>query len=310
MRTIQTVVLLAAMGACQAQSPYRPFPEANAGWVETHGFLTFGGPFGDVPTTCQRTIETGSDTAISDTLYHELRIRSICAQFGLSYPEPESRFCWFRQDVGERKVYVYDLNLQHGVLWFDFTLPLGPYPTTWGHENGWYIHVLALDSIELNDGWHRSWILGQVAGGVVTDSAFCKVIEGVGSTYGLNPVNGLIPPFEWNDALDCHSVSGSAIYPLAATGCDLTTGDRPGAVSFEELRVFPNPGTSQVRIEGLPSSEPVDVALHDGSGRCVRSWSIAHGSPGFDVQGIPHGIYTVRVVQRNGTIAFIKLAIE
>lgn len=180
MRTTQTVVLIAAMGVCQAQSPYRPFPEANAGWVETHSYYDIG-PFGEGITFCHRTIEVGVDTTINDTIYHELRIRSQCSTNGRPHPWADHTFCWFRQNVDERKVYVYEPGFQHGVLWFDFTLPVGPYPTTWGiGAGGEELHVVALDSVELNDGWHRSWVLGQVYGGVVYDPAFCTVIEGVG----------------------------------------------------------------------------------------------------------------------------------
>ena len=247
MRVFLAAMIVAFGSVCQAQSPYRPFPVANAGWVETHSTIEFD-TNGMYVQFCSYTIQSGADTTISDTVYHELRIRGSCDPTWPTQYTAEHRHCWFRQDVGERKIYVFDPEVQHDVLWFDFTLPVGPYPTTWGHVNGWDVHVVALDSIELNGGWHRSWVLATVQDGVVSDSAFCTVIEGIGSTLGLNPLYGLVPPFEWSDALDCHSVDGSGIYPPGVSECDLSMEVPDPLAPSATLRLVPNPATDQMSV--------------------------------------------------------------
>ena len=297
MRTTLAVVLATTSWLCQAQSPYRPFPEANAGWVETHSRHVLGGPSGDDISSCHRTIEFGSDTAINDTIYHELLIRGICDPFDDPYTEAEHTFCWFRQDIGERKVHVFDPAVQHGVLWFDFSLSIGPYPSTWGHVNPDPIHVVALDSVQLNDGWHRSWVLGYVGNdGIVFDSAFCSVIEGIGSTFGLDPLYGLVYPFEWVDVLECHNVNGMAIYPDGAEECNLTMGSPVPEVSVAALRVLPNPAQEAIWLD---LAQPTNAALYqilDPAGRRVAAGTVNSGITKLrvDISALDAGLYTVR----------------
>src|SRR5690348_3399687 len=85
-----------------AQSPYRPFPEANAGWVETHGFLENGVRW----VSCTRTIRFTTDTTIAGVQYRRLRSQGDCESFYVQsmsdyeyWDEPESVFRIFRQDV-------------------------------------------------------------------------------------------------------------------------------------------------------------------------------------------------------------------
>ncbi|HEX2616303.1 MAG TPA: hypothetical protein VHL57_02110, partial [Flavobacteriales bacterium] len=207
--TLLLITMCLALGA-QAQSLYRPFPESNAGWVETHSWLQPGGTFDYVYNTSTRTIRFGPDTVIGNTTYHQLFSRgqgtwqttSIPMQYG-TFTEADHLFLPFRQDTVARTVYAYDVNAQQEVLWFDFNIGLGPYPDTYDNIAGSDLEVVALDSMQLMDGYHRTWVLGLVYQTQIQDSAFCTVIEGVGSTFGLHTVVGLVPPFEWNDMLLC-----------------------------------------------------------------------------------------------------------
>ena len=62
--------------------------------------------------------------------------------------------------------------------------------------------------------------------------------------------DGLTPPFEQNDVLYCHSVNGSAIYPLGTAACDLTMDDAVPRPSSTSLRVFPNPAIERLAGAG------------------------------------------------------------
>lgn len=302
MRTTLALVLLAANGLGQAQSPYRPFPESNAGWVETHSMwdFTMGSEYSE---TCEYTIESGTDTTINDTVYRELRMRGLCeSSWQDQWWLAEETFCWFRQDLVGRKVFVFNPEVQHGVLWFDFNLPVGLYPATWGHESSSGVEVVALDSVELNDGWHRTWVLWDPQGGS-GEPPFGAVIEGVGSTLGLNPLHGLVYPFEWGDQMDCHSVNGSGIYPFGATECDLTMHAPAPALPFAELRVMPNPAQEAIWLDlEPPPTNGARYRILDQAGRQVSGGALNSAAVSrLDVSALDAGLYTLRYEATGGT---------
>lgn len=306
MRTTTTLFAIGLGASLLAQSPYRPFPESNAGWVESHSFMSGGIGGGFTYTTCIRTIEFGSDTIIGSTPYRRLRIRGNCDVNQIqpwmplaSYSEPWSDLHYFRQNEVERKVYVWDTNAQQEVLWFDFSIGVGTYPPTFDNTvftNG-ELQVVALDSTLLNDGYHRTWVLGLDYNGVEQDSAFCTIIEGVGTTYGLAPVIGLAPPFEWSDNMNCHSLNAVTLYPFGDTVCDPTTGVRTASAENTSLQAFPNPANEVLYLSSAVSGTVLDI----------------HGHPIVPVQrssavvvgGLAKGAYVLRTVD-GGTIRFVK----
>lgn len=291
MRRVTVLVATAFTVTAQGQSAYRPFPEDSAGWSEWHGWLSFG-----VWTACHRTILSGADTLISGTTYDRLRVRSHCSyqpvpdtnvpeDYG-SYVEPWSDLYYFREDTTSRRVFVFDTVQQQEVLLYDFSIGLGPYPTT--IHDGWLpSEVVALDSMELSDGWHRTWVLGVSNGGVIQDSAFCTVIEGVGSTLGLMPVYGLGPPFEWGDYLNCHVVRDSVVYTVDGGECFLMTGFEP-EVHRSVVTVFPNPASAQLFVSDI-SGGASRYEVSDMQGRTVRTGVIADGA--IDVEVLQRGLY-------------------
>ena len=291
MRRLAVLIATAFTCVAQGQSPYRPFPEDSAGWSEWHGWLSFG-----VWTACYRTILSGEDTLISGNAYNRLRVRSQCSyqpipdtnipdDYG-SYVEPWSDLYYFRQDTTSRQVFVFDTVQQLEVLLYDFGIGLGPYPST--IHDGWApCEVVALDSMELSDGWHRTWVLAINNGGVLSDSGFCSVVEGVGSTFGLMPVYGLEPPFEWGDALYCQVVRDSVIYSVGGGECFLMTGleaetEGPG------VTVFPNPASTLLFVS-FAGEVAGGYAVFDMQGRTVGSGMITAGA--IDVAGLHSGLY-------------------
>ncbi len=315
MRATALLASTALWGASHAQTAYRPFPEGNAGWVGIHGARESVG-FYDLFNSSDRITEFLPDTVIADTLYHRLSVRGVGETQMLAPPysawpyiEPMRTLCLFRQDTATRKVFVYQPESHQSMLWFDFSLGLGPYPATWALE-GAEAEVLALDSMELNDGWHRTWVLGHILNGEPLDSAFCTIIEGIGSNRGLVPV-GYGPNFyEAFDSLRCHSVDGLAVLPLGSSACDLTLTVPEVSRSYSNPLVIPNPTTTEFSIEGIAGQGPFVVTLLDGMGRPVKRWSRAGRSTRFDVHGSSPGWYTLVVERKNGRALHVKLIIE
>ncbi len=306
MRTPTTLLSVLITTALFAQSPYRPFPESNAGWVEGHSWLMPEG-IGFTYYTATRTIAFANDTTIAGTIYHQLRSRGsgtwqttiVPFEYG-TFTEPDVVFARFRQDTDARKVYAYDILLQQEVLWYDFTLGLGDYPATYDQQlDDGTIQVVALDSMELNDGWHRTWVLATQYQGNQQDSAYCTVIEGVGSTLGLRTVYGLAPPFEWSDNLNCHSVNDFTTYPFGDSVCDLTmvVGTQRGGT--QALACFPNPASRSVTLTGnVPQGAQYDV--FDGCGMLVLSGTLRNNS--IDIGMLAPGAYAIRTRTSDGTL--------
>ena len=292
-----TTLFLSALTVCSAaQSPYRPFPESNAGWVEEHSWLNGW----DDWTTCVRTVRFSNDTVIGGVTYHQLRSVGSCSWFNVfqsrwygDFVEPEVGFAIFRQDMVARQVFVYDVQLQQEVLWFDFTLGLGDYPVTFNNQfTVNTVQVVALDSMELNDGYHRTWVLATQVNGLIQDSAYCTIIEGVGPTYGLDPVYGLAPPFEWSDVLTCHSANGVGIYPAGSPACYLSQSVAASKLVKEEVIAYPNPASSSVSITGVWPTNARYV-LVDALGVEARSGSLYKSS--IEVAGLGAGIYAIHI---------------
>lgn len=305
MRTPTTLLSVLVTTTLFAQSPYRPFPESNAGWVESHSWL-MGEGSGFTYYTAMRTIAFANDTSIAGTVYHQLRSRGegtwqttiIPFEYG-TFTEPDVVFVRFRQDTDARKVYAYDILLQQEVLWYDFTLGLGDYPPTYDQQlDDGTIQVVALDSMELNDGWHRTWVLAAQYQGNQQDSAFCTIIEGVGSTLGLRTVYGLTPPFEWGDNLNCHSVNDYTTYPFGDSVCDLTMAVDAKPATVPALACFPNPASRSVTLIGnVPQGTRYDV--FNGCGVLVLSGTLRSNS--IDVGSLAPGPYAISTRTGDGT---------
>lgn len=297
---IGLLFMTGALGST-AQVPYRPFPESNAGWVEEHSWLNGFNEW----STCVRTVRFAGDTAIGGVSYHQLRSSGTCSWFNIfnsmyhgEFTEQEAVFAMFRQDTAERKVFAYDLSAQQEVLWFDFTLGLGEYPVTLDHQFFYdSIAVVALDSMQLSDGYHRTWILGIRMNEMISDSAYCTVIEGVGSTYGLHPYNGLQPPFEWSDALTCHSANGEGIYPDGGPACYLSMSIAEHRPKHADPIIYPNPAAGSVTIMGTWSAD-AHYVISDLLGREVRSGFL--GTSIIDLTDLDAGSFTIRVEDAAG----------
>ena len=305
------IPFLCASVQVAAQSPYRPFPESNAGWVEVHGWLQPLMECGDYEyISCTRPVYFGVDTIISGTTYHRLLYHGLCywqlidaSQWlppwctGTTgyYTEPQYHFAYIRQDTAERKVYIF--NEQNGgeELLYNFTVGLGPYPETYNNPYPGNVSVVALDSMELNDGWHRTWVLGWEVGGSI-DSAFCKVIEGIGSTLGI--LSTLAPSFENGDWLECHTVGGNAIYPLGSTGCDLTVGVAPQAQwPVTGITVQPNPTDRFVTVTGEFQGKAAYQVM-DPSGRILKQGYLDAGR--IDLEPLAPSLYVVHILSAEG----------
>ncbi|MBL7984933.1 MAG: hypothetical protein JNM91_08035 [Flavobacteriales bacterium] len=300
MRTAFTFFLCFPSFTLSAQSPYRPFPESNAGWLEVHSRISGNylecSDFDIV--SCTTAIRTASDTLIQGVTYHTLIARSGCSitpvlpgeQFGCGgyYTEPWADLYFYRQDVQTRKVWMFDTTLQAEALLFDFDLVVGPYPATVLSAEG-ALQVVSADSIALNDGWHRTWGLAYTLDG----EPFCSIIEGIGSSFGVRPQTGLSIQFEGSDELLCHEVADDAVLPLGQSTCVTNVGLTNARTGSLDIHPFPNPASTLFHVRGpLPPGASFEALLP--TGQLVAKGGLVPST--IDCSAWPPGVMIVRVL--------------
>ena len=89
-----------------------------------------------------------------------------------------------------------------------------------------------------------------------------------------------------------------------------------GTIGTEEIMVetlfpytiFPNPAQAELHLQYSPDVTPRQVDLYDLQGRMVRSQS--KGLESIDMQGLPAGTYTMRVMLEDGKVFSDKVVKE
>lgn len=79
----------------------------------------------------------------------------------------------------------------------------------------------------------------------------------------------------------------------------------PGA---QEIRVSPNPAHAYVRVE-TPESSMTWIGLFEPSGKLLLSRSLTGSEAQLDVRAFPRGVYILKVVTQNGSVA-CKIILE
>ena len=314
--SVTTLSLLATITSMMmAQSSYRPFPESDAGWLEGHGWMTGNllecSDFDIV--ACETAIRFGQDTTIAGVSYHRLIAHSLCSVDPVPLPwvpwdcfddyvEPWSDLYYFRQDTTEKKVWVYDAFESEEKLLFDFDMAIGPYPET-VLSFGSTCHVVAFDSVEMNSGWHRAW---HVATGPGMEP-FCTIIDGIGSTYGLKPVYGLVPPFEHGDVLLCHTQDENTVLPLGGTTCVTNVSVQALTAITDEITAVPNPAVEAIRISGAIARN-CRYMVTDLTGKSVAEGQLSLGVIGCE--GWAPGMYVIMLREGQGAQRSVRVMKE
>lgn len=76
-----------------------------------------------------------------------------------------------------------------------------------------------------------------------------------------------------------------------------------------DVSVYPNPATDLVTVQ-VESREAHLYEIGDLSGRIVARGNLNHGKTRLDVSGLTDGLYTIRVLTEERTLAFRKLVVQ
>ncbi len=312
MKTTLFLTALLCIGSTWTQIAYRPLPETNATWIQAE-FL-YGG-FHEHETVTSAVYTLG-DTIINGQTYiqfgsHGMRkwIDGYGSQNQTSGGGPTPYGTgYFRQDIAQKKVFVWDTLNQTDRLLYDFgSLVVGqPYPETM--TNLYYPNLLVMgqDSVQLMDGnYYKRWVLGSNS----MDSAYTAVIEGVGGTHGFStPIH---PVFEQESHLLCHKVGTQHIYedwqtsvipPEYSEDCSRTL----SLEQYDEasLMIFPNPANSSIFIR---SDELIKlIEIYDLNGHSLLCLEKSNGNEmSFDIGILQQGVYLMRIVSA-GDLSVIR----
>lgn len=304
------IFILSLPGALTGQKTFPP-PSENPYWIEKHAGLSMSDWI-----EYDIVVYYKSDTVIGSQTYNRLyrngnwtSIYTLPPYYHYSGTLNEELFAVLRQDTTTRKVYVFDNNTE--VLLYDFkNLAAGAeYPNT--HNNPSYMSdtlvVVSEDSTQLNNAMHRIWNLGHRHNGVVSDSAFVSIIEGIGSTFGL--LAQLVPPFENFDELKCFYSDSTGIYPDSLLICDRTFG-LEDQIREIKIKVYPNPADRALSILLGSNNDHMQVQLCDLSGRTLISRSLNNTTTSLDLSHLKDGLYVLVFIRENNMIETRKLVIR
>lgn len=302
-------------------SVYKNFPDTNFIWVETSGGAPGGGCccggicindysyqlFFDGDTTFNNQVYSKYYTTGSMTAYI-VGIPS-CAPWCNNITSTTTYYShdlggFLRHDAAAKKVYEW--NGGQELLMYDFTVQVGD--SARGRiGNPTLNYISAIDSIQVGNQFHkRFWLTtwnGHQAG---YDSAYAWIAEGLGGSQGME--FEIYPVFERIGTIVCAYDNMVPVYPANQPGCTIPTGKEellPVALNFT---LVPNPATGNVRITGGESGGTITIT--DVQGKIMYSGRCTGETTDVKLQGIPKGVYAVKLTNSAGQHAVKKLVIE
>lgn len=297
MKAFLLAALLLVSMAFRAQS-YIPFIDTSATWQDEDAWWDIGPDAGSYH--CMR-YHFGGDTLLNDTIYRKLLMTGR-----RSYSSPQGTDQYFhagvitgfvREDTTERRVYIRELGWQNSMLFYDFSVGVGPYPMTyrfWSNN----IAVESVDTLALSDGPHRRLNLdnGEV------------VVEGIGTLSTFLEPEGGFGGANWLHHVVCHTSNGSPNYEVfsddCACGANVGVAEQPSAA----VCIGPSPTDGLCRLEGAPANALVQVLGLNGraqfSGQCSSDGRLT-----LDLSPLSPGVYVV-VVSDGSTLSTTKVVRE
>jgi hypothetical protein len=300
--------ILCQMGVAQV---YHPMPLSNTYWTGNH-FAYYGG--GTCSWSNDEGYQTGGDTLINSKTYVKITAtydhvgcsagcNGSCptASFGSSYAGA------MREDTAGKKVYfVKAANTVEAVL-YDFTQNPGDTVNSLLNQNPGCKKqtLLSIDSIQLNDGYHRRFNISNTG---CLPGLPVSFIEGIGSTAGL--LDQLVR-FESGSSLFCVVQNNLLLYPQGTNACQRVTAITNLILPAQtnQIAISPNPCTGGFTLYDEHFEKAV-FELYSLSGQLVLRQALVAKQTHVDASTQAKGIYFYRVVSPEQTAYRGKMVIE
>ncbi|MGZ3903683.1 MAG: T9SS type A sorting domain-containing protein [Bacteroidia bacterium] len=288
LKTYLTVFLFLILTNVYSQtSKYFPFPDSNAVWCDsicgTQSHIISGD------------IIIGSKTyhkLITNAHYYQIQ-NGLCDTTAGGYMNFYEGA--FRQDTSARKVYFLSAGDTTETLLCDFTLNVGDTVRTYNTlaycPNS---VVTSIDSVLIGLQYRKQWNVFMPCYAIY----HAKIIEGIGSTFGLLDQRTPAGSFKTFGKLFCFSQDNKTLYPnySATSGCN-PINDIIDHFRFENLLILPNPTSNQFSVE-TNTNEKLKLDLCDINGRNVLSVTTNNKSS-IDVSSLSEGVYSITIKTAN-----------
>ena len=288
--TLLYIVPLLFFGSGASAQGYIPMLVGQASWQDENATAYLGPNISLYE--CMR-YHLDGDSLVDGVTYRVLRLTGIQTSTNHVYSNMSSQTVWdgefwalLREDTTERRVYIRPSGWPSDILLYDFSVGVGPYPSTYRYRQWSNMQVTSVDTMWLADGPHRriDLLFGE------------SIIEGVGAMSGFLET-GLGNENHWLGHMVCHVVDGSEIHVVESTPscpCGFNVGTASSSVP-SPLRIGPSPTEGPCRLRGAWPNAPFLVYTNDGrvvlSGTCTGD-----GGALIDLSDLPGGTYIVEVI--------------
>lgn len=289
------LALVISAGAFYSQtSLYHQFPASAATWNINYTLVMGMCPPALATITDNYSIIIPGDTTINSTTYHKLFIPYV-QHSPASCPVSETAGYkgGIREDVVAKKVYIIPPSGPSEQLLYDFSMQVGD--TLKGYlANGWpTLHkVTGIDSVQVGASYRKRWTLNPVSSSFPPNNF--RIIEGVGSDYGLLKVlpGGIVdyPAI----SITCFKHNGLPLYPSTVTSCNLITSLNSYSYDTDQIKISPNPVNNQFSI-AMSTNEAMAVTIYDINGKKVLSPILNKGQQEINVSALSEGVYTIAI---------------
>lgn len=286
---------------CNAQtSIYHPFPESDVVWNYTATEPCWGS---GLPMDHYSYILTG-DTIINTLTYHKLFIPFV--QQGCNGEITPGYKGSIRQDILEKKVYFIPHTEVTEYLLYDFNMAVGD--TVEGYTmhpfyNDAEYWVQSIDSVLVGINYRKRWNIDTLCSNI-------KIIEGIGSTFGLiEQYKGCIIDGLFFD-LNCFSQNGQTFYPDSNAYCEIVTSIE--YIDEKPINIYPNPSNGSFYIHNYDNPySKFDIEIVDLNGHILEITKNKGDANNlvffFD---IPDGLYFAKIAENGVLVKVEKLLIK
>jgi hypothetical protein len=285
MQTIKSFkLLIIALVVCSnvfSQSNiYKPFPDDFGTWIVRRYYnITFGGQYS------WEKYEVLGDTVIGSYSY-----KKVSRATNTGFPNPTippfgpSTFNFaYRNDIVNKKVYR-NLGTDHDTLWYDFNLNVGSsLPQTYSFDSNLVANnprkiVQSIDSVSICGIYYKRFNFS-CAGDFETD-----LIEGIG--FHDNFIHTLFPdcPFEPSEV-------DHTDYYCTVTSINVRD------VSLEQIKLYPNPSTSEIKINSIISFSNYTITNELGEIVLRGNYPIDRS---INIKSILNGSYFIKMQDKMG----------
>ncbi len=269
--------------------PYHPMPDSNAVWNFRLDHSCVG------PIYEEYSLFLNGDTIINSASFHKLYVNYVQTNSTSCHINLPGYQGAYRQDIPARMVYYVPPSTTTEYLLYDFKWQTGDSITGYLRTQGAsYDVVHGVDSVLVGGTYRRRLHINYTYD--------IRLIEGVGSTYGLfKPSVGEIID-TYSTRLTCFSQNTQSLYPDTITSCDYITSLSDDQKANHKIKVYPNPANDSFTIE-LNANSISNINMLNTLGEIVQTYKTHEEKIIIRARELNPGTYFLVVISKEGVLS-------